>query len=266
MRNIEKYKTDVDRLVEDGNDLYVALAFESSDKATKDFVNESPENTQRLKDVRKRVPHFSAKYQAWYSESYEIIRQLLPSRLADFEEYYKGTGSRKSITHATYTIKDALNGLRVTEGSRTIADASAAIALMHQQLRIVESVKSKFESSLFDIKTLVHAELLDNEISEARVLLKNGYLRAAGAVAGVSLEAHLKSVCDSHQISYAKSATLAIYNDSLKDVVYDVAEWRRIQHLTDLRNKCDHKKTDEPSEENIRDLLDGTDRIIKSVF
>jgi hypothetical protein len=48
--------------------------------------------------------------------------------------------------------------------------------------------------------------------------------------------------------------------------VIDVAQWRFIQHLTDLRNICDHHKGSEPSQEQVDDLVKGVDKIIKTVF
>ena len=268
MNNVDHYKKDLDRLCELGNHLYIKLMLEVKPESLAKLKKSDPE---AIKKIEKEIPHFSWQYQKWYSETYELIRQLLPSRLGDFEEYYKGNGKpRKEITFANYTIKDALSGLQVTRTSgweeKVIVDSSAAVNSMFQQTQILESVREKFKSSLFDIKTLVRAEILDSELEQSRVLLKNGYLRAAGALAGVALEAHLKDICIQHGLNPKQSWSLSNYNDGLKDSAYDTAEWRRIQHLTDLRNKCDHKKTDDPTLENIQDLIDGTSRVIKNVF
>ena len=71
----------------------------------------------------------------------------------------------------------------------------SAIILFECQLGIVKSAQRRFESSLFDIQKIVRADLFDSEIDAARKLLKNGFLRAAGALAGVVLEKHLEQVC-----------------------------------------------------------------------
>jgi len=42
--------------------------------------------------------------------------------------------------------------------------------------------------------------------------------------------------------------------------------FRFIQRLWDLRNKCDHKKTVEPTKEDIEELINWVDRVIKTVF
>ncbi len=266
IKNLEKYKADLKRLVSEGTNLHAKLVLETK----RDYaVKYKKSNPDEYKVLLKLIPQFSGQYQHWYSEAYELIRQLLPSRLGDFEEYYKGKGTRKEITYASYTIKDALNGLQVTRGweKEKVVGADAAISLMEQQVKIVESIQKKFESSLFDIKTLVQADLLDDELAEAGLLLKNGYLRAAGAVAGVALESHLKFVALTHKIMVSKkNPSISDYNDALKDAVLETAEWRRIQLLADLRNKCDHKKTFDPTKEDVDDLINGVSKVIKSVF
>jgi len=43
------------------------------------------------------------------------------------------------------------------------------------QLEILESVQSRFDSSLHDIAQLVRADLFDSELDAARELAKNGF-------------------------------------------------------------------------------------------
>ena len=41
---------------------------------------------------------------------------------------------------------------------------------------------------------------------------------------------------------------------------------RHIQLLGDIRNLCDHDKKQEPTKDQVQTLIDGTDKIIKTVF
>ncbi len=97
---------------------------------------------------------------------------------------------------------------------------------------------------------------------------KKGFTRGAGAVVGVVLESHLMQVCDNHIIIVKKKAPAI--NDLaqlLKDNnVIEIPEWRKIQHLADLRNLCDHKKKNEPEKEDIEELIKGVDKLIKNLF
>ena len=68
-------------------------------------------------------------------------------------------------------------------------------------------------------------------------------------------------------ISPKKEMHISDYNDFFrKEGIYDVPKWRNIQYLGDLRNLCDHAKDKEPTKEDVEELIDGTSKIIKTVF
>jgi len=190
--------------------------------------------------------------------------------LSDFVRYYEKPKSRKEITFENYTVEDYLEGLSVTRGyeKEKVVGPDAAVPKFRQQRAIVESVKARFESSLFDIRQLAQADLFDSELDAAQELAKKKFSRAAGALAGVTLERHLAQVCENHAIKVAKKdPTISDLNDALKasDTI-DTPQWRSIQHLADLRNLCDHNKKTEPTEEHVDDLLAGVRKITKTLF
>ena len=48
-------------------------------------------------------------------------------------------------------------------------------------------------------------------------------------------------------------------------MVIDTAQWRFVQHLADIRNKCDHKKSADPTPVEVTDLVDGVAKVIKTI-
>ena len=136
------------------------------------------------------------------------------------------------------------------------------------QFEILESVQSRFESSLFDIAQLVRADLFDSELEAARELTKQGFLRGAGAIAGVVIEKHLAQVCSNHNVTIKKKdPTINDFNDALKNcVVIDIPTMRQIQRLADIRNLCDHNKHREPTKEEVIELVDGAEKLCKTLF
>jgi len=42
--------------------------------------------------------------------------------------------------------------------------------------------------------------------------------------------------------------------------------WRFIQHLSDLRNLCDHNKDREPTKDEVNELIVGVTKITKTLF
>jgi hypothetical protein len=240
--NIQRFKTDLDKLLHDGGMLELALLIKShGKKEVRKALDWDDDAAKRLDEL----PSFNVGYEAWYSEALSFIRQVLPDRLNDFREHFEAPKNRRDITYATYRIQDALRGLRVTRsGSEIVVDDKAATPHFQQQLAILKAAQKRFETSLFEIRQLVQADLFDSEIDSARELLKNKFLRAAGAVAGVVLEKHLRQVCDDHGIKVPKKhPSINDLNQLLKDgAVIDVPQWRHITLLGDIRNLCDHSK------------------------
>jgi hypothetical protein len=215
------------------------------------------------------LPVFETAYQAWYSEALAIVKQILPDRLADFRAHYERPKvARKELTAANYVIEDYMHGLTSRRYDRVIVDATAAIPRLQSQVAILKACEGRFTSSLYDIRQLVQADVFDDELASARELLRHKFNRAAGAIAGVVLEHHLLEVVANRGIKLSKKAPgLGDLSSALKEAdVIDTAGWRRLQHLGDLRNKCDHKRAQEPTAEEVKDLIDGVERTIKNLF
>ncbi|HAX62246.1 MAG TPA: hypothetical protein DCX95_06830 [Elusimicrobia bacterium] len=267
--NLEIFKNDLEKLISDGGQLLNAMQFECHPKEFEDEVKKVLKTKKEVDVLKNSLPSFKDKYQHWYSESLAIINFLIPARLEDFVKLYEKPKGRKDIAYGNYVIEDYLQGLRVTTGfGEAKVEPRAAIPQFQQQLNILKSAKRRFESSLFDIKQLLQADLFDSELDAAKELLKNGFLRAAGAVVGVVLEKHLEQICKNHNIvTSKKDPSISDYNDLLKNhKVIEIPTWRFIQHLGDLRNLCDHNKKVEPTKDNVNDLIEGADKIIKTVF
>ena len=266
----KRFVDDLNRLINNGLSLYNAIQYETH---TDEFVKQAAKamGNKGKDDFLKALPNFRETYQTWYSEALAFVRQVLPDRLEDFKSYYEYPRVRKDITFHNYMIRDYLQGLQITIGhefeKKVIADGSAAIPEFKQQLSIIEAAKASFESSLFDLTSILQADLFDSEVESARTLAKAGYLRAAGAVCGVVVEKHLKQVCINHHVTVRKKhPSISDYSELLKgEGTISVPQWRFIQHLADIRNLCDHAKEREPTRDEIDDLVDGTAKVLKTV-
>ena len=261
--NIDRYKNDLKTLLAKGTALYNAIQCECDPgkfarAAKTSWLGDEAE------EYIESLPSFKNEYQPWYSEAKALVRQLLPDRLEDFTRHYEKPRSRKDLTYENYTVEDYLQGLSVP----TVVNPDAAISRFKQQLSIVHSIRERFRSSLFDIRQLAQADLFDSELEAAKELAKNKFIRAAGALAGVVLERHLKEVCGNHGLTIRKkNSQISNLNDSLKDAgVIDIPQWRSIQHLGDLRNLCAHDNKPEPTMDQVEDLLAGVAKVTKAIF
>lgn len=256
---LEQLKKEVAELVRRGDLLYYALA---------DDLDKLPDKFKKqLSEKKIQLPRFDSEYESWYSEAQRVVKQILPDRLDDFVKHYKND-RRKEIDFLTYTISDALLGLTTRRGGEVIADKGAALPKMEGQANILKSAQKRFDSALFDITEVLQADLFDSELDAAQSLAKNGFVRGAGAVAGVVLEKHLGHVCDQHGLKSKKAhPTISDFYQLLKEAsVIDVPMWRFIQHLADIRNLCDHGKDREPTKEEVLEMVEGVKKVAKSVF
>lgn len=266
MTNLEKYKKDLESLIKQGGLLHNAMQYECYPKQFVSQISEILKEEDACRKYISNLPSFNKEYQTWYSESLVVIKQILPDRLSDFISYYEVPKNRKELKCVNYTIADYLQNLKATGFGEVIVDKSAAIGKFYQQLEILRSVQRRFESSLFDIQQFVQSDLFDNELEAAKMLNKNKFVRAAGAIAGVVLEKHLGQVLKNHNLT-CKKDTISPLNDALKaGNVYDIPTFRKIQHLGDIRNLCDHDSKREPTQEEVDEMINGVDYIIKTVF
>jgi hypothetical protein len=236
MTNLERYKEDLSSLMELGNEMHLDLTLQALEKQGK--LEESHQ------EAKKRVSGaFDGNYQRWYTQACAVVGQLLPNRLDEFEAYYRADPKRKSMDSTSYKIQDWLMGVRakynIYEGEYFFNDLGAVLMSFRVQLEILKSAESRFESSLFDIRQLVQADVFDTELASARELLRNGFLRAAGAVSGVVLEKHLSQVCRNHGVSVRKKhPTISYFNDLLRDNnSIDVPTWRPSQSVRSQQGK-----------------------------
>jgi hypothetical protein len=257
-------KAEIQQLVQVGTQLWERELLASvSENERKQHLSSVKDEAERKMLAKK--PHFISEYQRWYSLALRVVEQLLPDRYSEFRNFYKDE-RRRGMDVETYGVADYIKGIRPLTMSQN-SQASSAMRCFQQQISILETAEERLESVLTDIGRSLHSEILDDELDAARNLLTASHVRSAGVVAGVALEGHLKKLIDDHKVSLRKKATLSNLNEALKDAgVYDVPQWRRIQHLTDVRNLCGHKGEREPKREEVEDLINETSKIVKTLF
>ncbi|MBA7525953.1 hypothetical protein ES705_18113 [subsurface metagenome] len=267
MNNLDKYKKDLNEFITTADLMLKDLGFRT---LSEDEISKLKKDTYEILKKVKRL--FEGLYQSWYTESIAVIRQLIPDRFNEFIALYETDPKRKQMNATTFSIQDWLNGIRAEHnnfmGENFFNDFDIIAMKFSTQVQILKSAQKRFDSSLFDIKQIVQAELFDTEVEASKELNKKGFHRAAGIICGVVIEKHLQQVCINHNIKISKkNPTIADLNDKLKNNnVIEITIWRFIQHLADIRNKSGHNKDQEPTTDEIEDLIKGTEKIIKTVF
>jgi hypothetical protein len=211
---------------------------------------------------------FQYKYQSWYTKALRAVQYLASDRISEFRSYYEIDPKRKTLGYGTYVIQDYFKGVAPSKISYPDFNTSSQVTQAFvNQLTIFKSIIDRAESLLGNIEDELYAEIQDSEIVVAKQLIKVSP-RAAGALMGVVIEGHLQKVAQNHEIKVAKkNPTISDLNDPLKNSsVIDTPTWRKITYLADIRNICSHKKDEEPTKEQVQELIEGADWLIKNVF
>jgi len=276
---------ELDRLVEEGDAIHYSVQIRTADdpderkRVEARLKKEEAAARKKAKSKNERLPvsvielvkasNFGAEYQAWYSKALRVIEQLMPDRYQEFRELYRLDKRPKELDVTTYAVSDYIHGTVVSRGGiRRFDPALIGMRKFKDQIDILASAQQRLASILGDIEGSLEATLLDDELATASELLRTKHLRSAGVVAGVVLERHLKSVADSHEVKLGrKKPQIGSLNDALKEAkVFDNPRWREIQRLGDIRNLCAHDGEREPKAKEVRELIESTERIIKTVF
>lgn len=99
------------------------------------------------------------------------------------------------------------------------------------------------------------------EIEQAEHLLLSGQERAAGSLAGVALEMHLRKRCEMHALAYSPKATLQTLIQLLQEAdAITPAEAKHLTGLASIRNKCAHASP--VSKDEVRFLVKEVKKFI----
>jgi hypothetical protein len=240
---------------------------ESISKEVKALYQEGRDFVQALQEDDE-YQNFPFEYQAWYTKTLRVVEVLAPDRYQEFKSYYEIDPKRKGLGYGTYVIQDYLKNVAPSAHRVSNFDTRAQTVLnAYNQLSIVNALSSRIDSVLANIGTELLSEIQDAELQTARQLTKVS-LRAAGSLTGVIIEHHLQKLANNHGIKLRKkNPTISDLNDPLKlGGVFDIPTWRKVTYLADIRNICSHKKDAEPTKEQVNELIEGANWLIKNTL
>jgi hypothetical protein len=122
---------------------------------------------------------------------------------------------------------------------------------------ILRAALEDFEGGyLFEIRSLVEAELFADFLGQAEELLDAGYVAPAAVVAGCVLEDGLRKLCRAKGVSVSEKPKLDRLNaDLAKAEVYNKLVQKRVTAIADVRNNAAHGNWDEFDGDDVRDMI-----------
>lgn len=130
-----------------------------------------------------------------------------------------------------------------------------------QMLGIAYTVKHDYEKGLlFNIRSLLQADIFADFLEMGEYLLNEGYKDAAAVIIGAVLEDSLRKLCQKNCISTensnGKPLTIDPLNSSLaKENVYSKLVQKQITTWAHVRNKAAHGEYDEYNKEQVDMML-----------
>lgn len=120
---------------------------------------------------------------------------------------------------------------------------------------------------LFQIRSLVEAEVFDDFLEQGQALLKAGYKGPAAVVIGAVLEDGLRRLCSKNSIALSDKPKLDFMNAELaKAGVYNVLTQKKIMALAGIRNDAAHGKWDSFSPTDVEGMLQWTSDFMQKHF
>jgi len=109
---------------------------------------------------------------------------------------------------------------------------------------------------LFDLKSLIAAEVLGDFLDQAENLVSQGYYVPAASLAGSVLEDTLRKLCEMHNLELPERTKIDRLNSDLARVdIYNKLVQKRITALADIRNNADHGRFEEFKKEDVEDMV-----------
>ena len=94
--NLDRFKNDINRLIEQARDLQLAMIMVASGRlVASKMMKDQGISDKEIEKAKSKAGEFGVNYQSWYSECIALIKQILPDRLQEFKALYERPTNRK---------------------------------------------------------------------------------------------------------------------------------------------------------------------------
>jgi len=126
---------------------------------------------------------------------------------------------------------------------------------------ILLAAKADFDGGhMTSMSAIIHAEVFDSELDQARALLKSGYKTPAAVIAGVVIETAIRQLCANRGIAAGKLDKMNA--DLCKAGLYTLLVQKRVTALADIRNNAAHGHPDKFNDDDVDDMIRQVERFL----
>lgn len=120
---------------------------------------------------------------------------------------------------------------------------------------------------LFDTRTAIEAELFDDFLEQAEVLLAAGYPGPAAVIAGSVLEDALRKICQAQNLTLPDKPKLDKMNQDIAGLGAYSKQWqKRITALADTRNHAAHGQWDKFTQDDVKRMISDINDFMRLEF
>ena len=139
---------------------------------------------------------------------------------------------------------------------------------------VIEALRADLDAGyLQNITELIHGDVFSDFLDMARHLLDEKYKDAAAVIAGSTLEAHLRALCQKNGIPIEVKKTSGMcpkkadtMNAELtKSSIYSKLDQKSVTAWLDLRNKAAHGEYGKYSKDQVSIMIDGIQNFLLRV-
>ncbi len=133
---------------------------------------------------------------------------------------------------------------------------------------VIKAAKNDYETdTLFELQDLITANLFEDFLEQAEILIAAKYYQPAAVIVGAILEDGLRKMCHKNNITLPERPKLDWMNSELvKKGEYNKLVQKNITAYADLRNNAAHGKWDEFTKDDVDDFLQWTRRFMSKCF
>ena len=226
------------------------------------------------KDLDQKPSPFEAELEALVQEYKDIEEKLQPDKsvyevtstkhMAQMQTRCRTVIKRAAGRNSEYyqQVKDILTTTKPTSYI-SYGNLSGLIGVADALLHDIRS------GYLKSFEELVHGELFVDFLEMAQYLLHEGFKDAAAVIAGSTLEAHLRQLCEKVGIPVEKDGkpkkAETINSELYKAKAYKKLDQKNVTAWLDLRNEAAHGHYGEYSKEDVKTLIAGIRYFITKV-
>lgn len=235
----------VSELVEEGDELWDQILTWTRSIATEDG------NIVVGSDEHGRQYDLLESYEEWYTEGRFLVANYLPERNPEFEVHHN-------------QLREKL--IRKPESESAGMFQRELLGPLTSQKAILKTIPEKVELERLKARRQVSEKITTDEIHRAEKLLEENQIRPAGVIAGVALERHLLTLCETadQDLSFGYKDGIASLAKTLSNAgAINNNEERRLEYLGGIRNDCSHANEEEPAENDVKRLINQAREFIQ---